>query len=341
MTVLMFKAARGIEMTESKIAFVTGATGFLGGHLVRQLTDAGWTVYALKRASSDTSALADLAVFWIEADLLDIDSIEEALPAHCDALFHVASDTSVWRRHDDRQTRINIDGTRALLKMAERQRIGRFIYTSSISAYGFHQGVINEQSQKLGKNSGVNYLHTKCCADQMVIEAAGRLDTVVLNPCHIMGPGDRHNWMQLFRLIKTNRLPGIPPGGGPFCHVAEVARAHISAYEQGRRGENYILGGQYHQMKEVCEQIAKLQPVPLSAKVIPASFLLLIGYCKQALAALTNREPDITPEKAAMVSKKVMADSHKAREQFGYNDQVPLTQILSETNDWLVAKKLI
>ncbi|GAA5216784.1 NAD-dependent epimerase/dehydratase family protein [Corallincola platygyrae] len=312
------------------VCVVTGATGFVGKSLLRQLVSAGWTVHALKRSGSDLSELSDLNVTWIEADLLDIETIEDEFPSPCDALFHLASDTSAWRRNDDRQTRVNVDGTRALLKLAKRMKVGRFIYTSSISAYGFHNEAITESSAKLGRNSGINYLHTKCLADEMVIAAADELDTVVLNPCHIMGPGDRHNWAQLFDLIKQQKLPGIPAGGGPFCHVDEIARAHLLAYEKGKRGENYILDGEYHSMADACALIAEQLGVPLAARVISPGLLTLLGYLKQAVAGITNREPDITPEKAAMVSKLIRVDSQKAVDELGYRNDIPLTVIIAD-----------
>jgi nucleoside-diphosphate-sugar epimerase len=135
-------------------AFVTGGTGFLGLNLVEQLVAAGWQVTALHRTTSDLSKIRRFPVDLVVGDLTDPASLRRAVPRALETVFHVAADTSVWSRHDDRQTRINVDGTRHVVEAALASGARRFVHTSTWNVYGLEQGAIRESSPQLGGNPG-------------------------------------------------------------------------------------------------------------------------------------------------------------------------------------------
>jgi dihydroflavonol-4-reductase len=135
-------------------AFVTGGTGFLGLNLLEQLVAEGWQVTALHRRTSDLSEIRRFPVDLAAGDLTDPASLRRVIPPGMDAVFHVAADTSVWSRHDDRQTRINVDGTRHIVAAALASGAGRFVHTSTWNVYGLEQGAINERSPQLGSSPG-------------------------------------------------------------------------------------------------------------------------------------------------------------------------------------------
>ena len=126
-----------------RTAFMTGATGFIGRNLAEALVAAGWRVTALHRPRSDTGALAALGVDLAEGDILMPESLERAMPEAVDAVFHVAADTSMWSRHDARQTRVNVDGTRNVLAAARARGARRLVHTSTWNVYGLEQGDIH------------------------------------------------------------------------------------------------------------------------------------------------------------------------------------------------------
>jgi dihydroflavonol-4-reductase len=227
-----------------RTALVTGATGFLGLNLVRQLTDAGWEVIALHRPGSELTYLRRFPVRLAEATL-QAESLQRAVPDGLDALFHAAADISSWHRHRDRQTRANVDGTRHLVEAAIRQGVLKFVHTSTTGVYGLPGQPFDEAAPHLGRGSGFHYQHTKALAEDEVRRGIDRgLDAVILNPANIVGPYDVHSsWSRLIRLAVEGKLPAVPPGRCSFCHAAEVARAHVAAAERGRTGENYILAG--------------------------------------------------------------------------------------------------
>ena len=324
-------------------ALVTGGTGFLGINLIKQLIELGWEVTVLHRASSNLSDLADLSVGFLEASLLDREQLLVTVPDNLDAIFHLAGDTNMWSKNDDRQFQSNVVASRNLAEVAAVKKVRRFIHTSSISAYGFHSQVIDENTPSTAMASGVNYLRTKYLGEQAVkkVVEEQELDAVFLNPCAIMGPFDRNNWSQLFTMIQQGTLPGVPPGEGSYCHVREVAKAHIAAFNKGKTGENYILAGTDHAFLEVVNKIGELIGKPTPNKPLAAWILKLIGRVSYLWSLITGKEPDLTPEKALMVTERVVATSAKAVNELDYNDKVSIDEMLTDCYQWMKSEKLL
>ena len=229
---------------KTKTAFVTGGTGFLGLNLVEQLAAAGWSVTALHRKGSDISRLTRFPVTLAEASLLDLQPLIDAVPQDVDAVFHVAGNTSTWSRNNAQQMKDNVDGTRNMVTAARRKGAKVFVHTSTWNVYGEQDQPLTEESPKRGGYSIVNYDRTKFYAEAIVKAASMRgLRCVIMNPCHILGRYDTTSWSRIIQLAHRNKLPGIPPGSGAFCHAEAVAKAHIAAAQKGRNGENYLLGG--------------------------------------------------------------------------------------------------
>lgn len=319
----------------TKTAFVTGATGFLGLNLVQQLVEDGWQVTALHRASSNLTYLRRFLVTLAVGTVEDLASLQAAMPANIDAVFHVAGDVSFWRGHNQRQRQVNVNGTRNVCKAALHAEAKKFVHTSSIAAYGLPNGPFDETAPLAGLGSWIGYLNSKAQAEQEVQKALKwGLDAVILNPANIVGSYDTAHWGQLFALIAEDKLPGIPPGRAPFCHVHAVARAHITAVTQGRTGENYILGGPLATYAEAFAVVGDLLGHPVNAKTLPA-FALKIAACLSELKALPTRtEPDLTREMAALLSADIQAQSGKAARELGY-ESPSLEAMFRDCHDWL------
>ena len=326
----------------SKTAFITGATGFVGGQLLQQLVEQGWQVTALVRGASVPQLPGLAAVQFAPGDVLDPGSLQKAIPAGVDAVFHVAANTSIWARERAVQTAVNVDGTANLIAAASAAGAGRMVYTSSFVVWGFHDGVINEDSPLEWQHDWINYLRSKRLAEQLVKEAVagGRLDAVICNPAHILGPGDRHNWSRMIRLVDQQRLPGIPPGGGMFADVREVARAHLAAFHAGRSGRNYLLGGEEASFLQLIQTLGGLLQRKVPARTTPAWVMGLAARLATAAAVFTGRAPDITPEGAAMTSLHLRCDSSRARAELGYR-HTDLTTLLGDTCAWMRAEGLL
>ena len=325
----------------TQTAFVTGATGFLGLNLVQQLTEQGWTVTALHRPSSNLTYLKRFPVTLAVGEIEDPASLQQAMPEGLDAVFHVAGDVSFWSGHKARQTRTNVDGTRNVLAVARAKGVKRFLHTSSIAVYGIQPGEFDETAAHLGLGSWINYLHTKALAEQEVQKAAGEgLDAVILNPANIVGPYDSANWGRLFRLVADDKLPGVPPGEAPFSDVGEVAKAHVTAFERGRTGENYILAGTQATYLEAFQVVGRLLRHKVADKPIPAALLRAAGWLSERGSRLSHKEPVMTPEMAALLSLTLRCRSDKAAHELGY-ESVPLEAMFEDCYRWLKAEGMV
>jgi dihydroflavonol-4-reductase len=326
----------------SLTAFVTGATGFVGSRLAAELCSQGWAVHVLARPSSSLQDLGELPVVVHRGDVVDAASIAAALPENSDAVFHVAASTNLWSRKNPDQTRVNIEGTRNMLDAAVAGGVRRFVHTSSFVTWGFQDTVINEDSPRTDRFDWINYVRTKHESEQHVLDAArdGRIDAVILNPGNVLGPGDRHNWSRLFRLIQQGKLHGAPPGGGNFCDVGEVARAHVRAWHDGGTGQRYLLGGEFASYLEAIRIAGEILDRRVPSRATPPWLLNAIARLSAALAKFTGREPDITPEGAAIVTHTIRCDSSKAKRELGYRS-APLHEMIHDTIEWMREQGLL
>ncbi len=330
-----------------RAAFVTGATGFLGLNLVEQLCADGWQVTALRRQSSNTEMLDRFPVIQVTGDILDLLALTEATPDGVDAVFHLAADTSVWARNNSRQMRVNVDGTRNVLAAARRASAKKVIVTSSWSSWGFAgqrppaAGPLDEATPKLGDRSWVNYERTKFFAETVVAGAVhDGLDVVVMNPCHIIGRYDRNNWARMILLAVRGKLPGVPPGGGEFCHAEAVARAHIAAVDHGVSGANYLLGGVEASFREFVDTIGSVSGRPIRARNIPRWLFRAAAGVKGWWGDLRDQEPTVTPEAAALALANPQIVSDRAQRELGYQP-ADLETMIRDCYDWMVRDDLI
>jgi nucleoside-diphosphate-sugar epimerase len=324
--------------------FVTGATGFLGTNLVRLLVEQGASITAIKRSTSNIDAFEAMPVDWHDADVLDFKALADACPENIDYIFHIAADTSMWSAKNEQQTRINLDGTSNIIRLALEKKTKRLIHTSSIAAYGIHHDiVIDEDTPQKGNECFANYYKTKYHSEQMVKAAVNEqgLDAVILNPCHLVGPWDYHNWSQMLTMIADESLPGVPPGYGSFCHIEEVAKAHITAASLGRKGENYILSGADASFLEFVSEIGRLLGKKVPSKPMPEILLKIVGHLSAFIARFTHKEPNMTPEKVLIVSEVLKVSSAKAQRELNYKTDISLETMLSDCYRWMLQQDLI
>lgn len=324
--------------------FLTGATGFLGTNLVHLLINKQIEVHAIRRSTSDISAFKDMPIHWYEGDVLNPQSLADSCPQDIDFIFHIAADTNMWAAKNNQQTKVNLQGTANIIDLAIAKNAKRLIHTSSIAAYGIHHDqVITEQSEQRGIDCFANYYKTKLQSELLVKEAVKNLglDAVILNPCHLVGPWDYHNWSQMLTMVAEGTLPGVPPGFGSFCHIEEVANAHLQAAIKGRSGENYILSGIDASFVEFIKIIGDLTQKKVPSKAMPRWLLTVVGHVSVFFARFTNKEPDMTPEKVLIVSELLKVSSAKAQQELDYRADIPLKKMLSDCYEWMQSQNRI
>lgn len=318
--------------------FLTGASGFLGAHLLRELRAAGCEVKALSRRPEADAAIAVQGAVPVRAELAHAPALQAAL-AGCAAVFHAAADTSVWRPQAAAQYATNVLGTEYLLRAAASAGVRAFVHTSSVSAYShLVRGTIDESAPQRGAESWINYERTKFLGEQAVRSCG--LPWIVFNPSHILGPGDRHNWARLIMLVDRGKLPGIPPGIGSFADVREVARAQVRAWQRQRFGQAYLVGGEHASFVDFVHRVGARLGRRTPRGAVPAWALMSYARLADAWSRITGREPDATPESAMLTSHELRVDSAKARRELDYVE-TPLDALLADTLDWMREEGLV
>lgn len=321
----------------SRTAFVTGADGFVGVNLVEELLDSGWRVTAMHRVDARLSRLEQLAAERVVGEVTDYHTLRELMPKQVDAVFHAATNTSLWSRQRVEQLKVNVKGTRNAVRAALETGAGRFIHTSSLVAYGLHGGTVSEETPPRGLGSTINYVRSKALAEREVRQGISRgLNAVILNPAHIIGPYDEHNWSRLFRMIERGHLPTIPGGGGSFCHVRSVARAHVAAVDRGRVGANYLLGGADSSYVGLARAIARLMNVPIRPRSLPLPALRLLARLDELVSPLLFREPELTVDAVELLSTNIYCRNARAVAELGY-EPLPLATLLEDCHRWLLS----
>ena len=323
-----------------KKAFVTGSTGFLGLNLIAELSQKEWDIHALHLPGEDLRCLSKFPVQAVAGNILDPASLSRACPKNVDVVFHLAGDTSTWSKNNVRQRRINIDGTKNVLKAAIEHNAGRFIYTSSISAFGFHDTPISEKTISTARQSGVNYHLTKFLAEQEIRKKAEKIRSVILNPCNVIGPYDRVNWAQTIKAVHQNRLPGYPPGIGTFAHVRDIIRAHIAAAEIDQPLGQYVLGGTAARFEEIFAVIENLFGRPHSGRVISKNKLQTAMYLFRVKSWFDRKEPLITREKYLRLVGTQLCDDRLAIRDLGLK-KTSLEEMFSDSHCWLLKENLL
>lgn len=320
----------------TRTAYVTGSTGFLGTNIVECLLEQGWNVIALRRRSSNTRDLDRMKVAQVEGDVTDIESLRRTMPEKVDAVFHVAADTAMWSKANERQNRINIDGTRNVVQVALEKNIGRLIHTSSIGAFGnIHGPVIDEQTPSTAMESKINYYRSKYLAEQEVFDGIKRgLDAVILNPAQIVGPYDYNYTPLMFDTIKKGGMLAVPKGSTVCGHVKDYARAHVAAFEKGRTGERYLLGGVHATYGELFQSIGRIVNKKTPTAAFPAWLMSAIAVVMDQVSVFTNKEPLLCSEKVILLNNPVRISSKKAERELGFTT-CSLDEMFRDCYEWM------
>lgn len=315
---------------------VTGATGFLGTNLVHQLVDQGWEVRALALPGSQDRYISALPVELVSGDITD----KACMNRHArgvDVVFHVAGDTSFWKRRYARQREVNVQGPVTVAQACVLNGVRRLVHTSTIDALGYNPcGLADENWPTYNfAGMGYNYGDTKHAGEQLVRSFNGPdLEVVVVYPGSMLGPWD--HTMQFGRLfcdLKEGRLPGCPCGGTSFGHVTEVARAHVLAAVRGRPGSGYICAGENASYRELINLIARRVAKEPPRLDLPGWMLTLYGYAAEAWSVLSGRPPDINPGQARFMSVTARYNSSRAVEDLGYR-VLPLAEMVDDAWVW-------
>lgn len=312
---------------------VTGASGFLGWHVARLLVERGDSVRALVRSGS---RVPDLAVETVTGDLRDPESISRAV-AGCAALFHVAADYRLWAKDPAELYRSNVDGTRNVLEAAKKASVARIVYTSTVGCIGMPDAALgNEDTPVSLEDMTGNYKRSKFMAEQVALEyARGGLPVVIVNPTAPIGDHD-------FKPTPTGKvvadfLAGAMPAyidtGLNVLDAGDCARGHLLAFEHGRIGQRYILGGENLTLAQILFKLAEITGRKAPKTQIPYAVAYTAGMFSTALARVTGHAPRVPIDAVRMAKKKMWVSTEKASRELGFHAG-PSDIALSHAVEW-------
>jgi nucleoside-diphosphate-sugar epimerase len=306
---------------EGRKCLVTGGTGLLGANLVRCLAGQGWDVSVLSRSETNRRFLADLPITYFRCDIGDADHLDAATAGQ-DVVFHVAGDTSWWKRRYAAQWRTNVDGTVNVIGSARRNGVRRVVHTSTVDTIGYNpEGVADENWPLFNFDRFTyNYAISKREAEKRALAFNGHgIEVVVIQPASMLGPYDVNlQYGRLFKDLRDGKVAAVPCGGVSFNHVGAVAEAHAAAADLATPGERYICAGEPVSYRLLFETIAGKMSVKAPRITVPPWLLIGYGWIDEAIATLTGVAPQINPGMAYYMSCNAYYSSDKAIDKLGY-----------------------
>ena len=321
--------------------FITGATGFIGGHVARQYAAQGAVLRLLTRQTSRLDSLNGIDAEMVKGDLREPEKLRSALTG-CDALVHVAADYRLWVRDPEQMYAANVDGTLKLLKLAREVGIQRVVYTSSVATMGFKADgtIVNEETPVALADMIGHYKRSKFLGELEAIQAAkAGQHVMILNPTTPIGAGDAKP-TPTGRIIVdflNKKFPAYVDTGLNLVDVDEVARMHVVALDRGTPGERYILGGENLTLKQILDRMSAITGLPSPTMKVPHAVAMVFAFFDETLTGkLRGKEPRATVEAVRMGKKMMFASSTKAERELGFQ-VLPVYPALRAAIDWFTA----
>lgn len=319
-------------------ALVTGANGLIGANLVRELLQAGYSVRAMVRPTSDLRSLNGVTVETVHGDLFDPPSLQRAAQG-CDLLFHTAAVFAYWGYDEQALHRIIVEGTRNVLQAAAMGGIGRIVLTSSSVVLGSSLKTLPRDEQyQIHDQEAPPYFLAKALQEQTAMDQAKDLglDLVAVCPTITVGPHDYHLVPSNAVIVRylEDPLKATYPGGCNIVHVGDVARGHRLAAESGQPGERYVLGSENWEWSLIHRTIAELCGVVPPRMMTNHTSAYLAASAMELMAKVTRKPPASTRVQARTVGRFYWY-SHAKAAALGYSPR-PARQALAEAIAWLV-----
>ena len=321
-----------------ELAFITGASGFVGSAVARALLASGYRVRALVRPTSPRTNLDLAGLQLVEADMRDERAVTQSV-AGARYVFHVAADYRLWAPDPDEIIRNNVEGTRAVLRAARAAGVERLVYTSSVATLRLNpDGAPADESQMLSEELAIGaYKRSKVAAESLALQMAvdDGLPLVIVNPSTPIGPRDVRPTPTGRIIVEaaSGRMPAFVDTGLNLVHVDDVARGHLLALQRGRIGERYILGGEDVTLARMLAMIAGLVGRAAPRVRLPRRAIYPIAFASEAIARFTGREPFATLDGLRMAKYRMFFTSAKAQSELGYTAR-PVIEALNDAIAW-------
>jgi dihydroflavonol-4-reductase len=325
--------------------FISGATGLLGSHVVRELIKRTYRVKAFVEPSTNTSTIigfSDLEICY--GNILDPEAVVRASKG-CDYIIHVAASTSVFPSRNKLVKEVNVTGTKNIIEAALKNGIKRMIHVGSANTFGYNTINLpgNETVPFCCGKFKLDYIESKYEAHQEVIHAVRKrnLPAIIVCPTFMLGKYDsKLGSGALVASIYNNSLPGYTKGGKNYVHANDVAIAIVNALNKGKIGESYILGHQNLNYKEAFELIAKTIGCKAPSVCLPKWLTVFYGATNELICKTIGKTPKVTLAIARIGNEGFYYDSSKAVRELEM-PQTPIDVAVRDCFLWLKENNLL
>jgi farnesol dehydrogenase len=325
--------------------FVTGGTGFLGRHLVKELSYLNEDIHLLVREKNNLRDIDNKRFKIFAGDVTNVQTIKDAIKG-CKTVFHLASLVKEWVSNPSEYYQVNVKGFKNVMECAMEEDVTKFVYTSSFMALGPSNGKNNTEETIHDPNHFHNhYERTKHTAAQLIPEYLDKgLPVIAVYPCVIYGPGEITEGNLVVRIILNfleRKIPGVLGDGSKlwnYVFVTDVVRGHLLALEKGRIGQKYILGGENASMAVFFKLLEELTGLNGPKRHIPFWIAKTFAWWEESLASLLGKIPKHLPSTIEIYKHDWAYSSEKAERELGYT-HIPLREGLKHTLDWILKNR--
>lgn len=322
-----------------KTVLLTGANGFLGGHLCRELLRRSYAVRAFVRPDSDLRVLKDLPLDIWPGDLRDADNVRAATYG-CDYVIHAGAQAQVNPARSQTLVDINVGGTAAVLAAVLAADVERLVFVGTANVFGFgtkkHPG--DELYPYMGSQYGLDYMDSKRAATDLILQTVRQdaLPAVLVHPTFMIGPLDyKITSNALLLALYRRQIAGVPLGGKNYVHVDDVAVATVNALTMGRIGQSYILGNQNLSYREAFSLMADVMNVRPPVLPVPPLLASVIGRVSDWKQRLTNQPIQLNSAMAAVANDGHYFNVTKAINELSL-PQTPIRVAITEAFTWFL-----
>jgi dihydroflavonol-4-reductase len=304
-------------------AFLTGATGFIGGHVARKLRERGDAVVALVRSPAKATDLGELGCELVEGDLSSTEAIRRGVEG-CDAAFHLGAvyKVGVPKSEHPAMYDANVRGTERVLDAAADAAVARIVYVSTVNCFGNTRGkVVDEGYERPDRDFLSYYDETKFLSHQVAVERIGRgAPIVIVQPGGVYGPNDHSEVGNMIDQARTGKLKLriFPETGLMLSHVEDVAEGIILAHDKGKVGESYVLSGEQQTFGGLVDKACELAGRKPPRVTMPATLMKLSTPLGSAIGPLMGFPPNLRELIKASDGVTYWASNEKARRELGF-----------------------
>lgn len=322
-------------------SFLTGATGFVGGDLMRRLVEERREVRALARSAGGQRLVADAGAIPVAGDVFDAVVLRRAME-DCQTVFHVAGVNEMCSRRPGEMIRVNVDGTVRVIEAAAAAGVTRVVYTSSAASLGEAAGTVgSERSEHRGRYLSA-YEESKHRAEAAAFAAADRvgLEVVSVNPSSVQGPGRTGGSARLFLYALRARRPILIDLPLSVSDIADCTTAHLLAATRGEPGRRYVVNGATVSVVEMVALLGEVSGISIEPRYVPKSVAVVLGRPLAVVAELLPGEAPLCREMIRTLLHGHRYDGSRIQRELGLR-YTPLADTLRRTVDWYRSQGMV